>query len=570
MKKVNLEDLLPYELQKVLTPAEKNILQKAQIGELADLRTGRSRDDDPENDKAWDSDRTVHAEFLNWLCTDNEVVQLIHAKGVQIAGVKIPTLLNLENCALNKPLTLIGCSIRMGLDLRNAKLSDLTLRESLTGNITAEKSITTGSINLWNTRSHGEVRFTSAKIGGDLLCKGTKLMNPNEDPFVGAFVADRLFVDGSVFFVEGFEAEGEVRLPGAKIGGSLECSGAKFRNLVSHALTLDATSIDGSVTLCNSEISLRKFRANGEVRMVGAKIGGDLNCIGAIIKNQNGYALNADRLKIEIGVYLNDGFFEGETRFVAANIGGNLECSRAIFTNSKDCALNAANIVVNNDVIFSEIWAVGEVHMQGASVGGDLNCSFSDFENRDGHSLNLENANIKNSLNMKNLGELSGEINLTNTKVKQLSDDSNKWQKGQKLTLDGFEYDRFSMDSPREATERLLWLSLQPTTPFRPQPYEQLAKFFRSIGMEIDVRKVLIEKQESLRKYGSLNLLSKLWNRFLGITISHGYKPWKVIFYFIIPIIFAGGGIFWYAEKTETMVPSKESIYTALAEGIFH
>src|SRR5271157_3125284 len=65
------------------------------------------------------------------------------------------------------------------------------------------------------------------------------------------------------------------------------------------------------------------FTANGEVRLVGAQIGGYLICIGGTFTNQEGYALSADGINVKGSVFLRDGFTaSGEVRLPDAQIGG--------------------------------------------------------------------------------------------------------------------------------------------------------------------------------------------------------------------------------------------------------
>ncbi len=51
MPKTTLKGLLPQELRKDLTPAEKVLLDKAQKGKPADFRSGDKETDRPENAK---------------------------------------------------------------------------------------------------------------------------------------------------------------------------------------------------------------------------------------------------------------------------------------------------------------------------------------------------------------------------------------------------------------------------------------------------------------------------------------------------------------------------------------
>src|SRR5205807_531883 len=101
-----------------------------------------------------------------------------------------------------------------------------------------------------------------------------------------ALNADGLTVDGGMFCRKGFSATGEVRLPGAHIGGQLDCTDGHFSNSGGSALTADKLTVNGDL-FCGE-----KFSATGEVRLVGAHIGGQLDCTGGHFSNPDGSALN--------------------------------------------------------------------------------------------------------------------------------------------------------------------------------------------------------------------------------------------------------------------------------------
>ncbi|MEA3225993.1 MAG: hypothetical protein U9Q07_08585, partial [Planctomycetota bacterium] len=73
---------------------------------------------------------------------------------------------------------------------------------------------------------------------------------------------DGLKVEGNVFLSKGFEAEGEVRLVGATIGGSLECNKGQFINPNGYALNGGELKVVGSVFLSDG------FRAEGKVNFI--------------------------------------------------------------------------------------------------------------------------------------------------------------------------------------------------------------------------------------------------------------------------------------------------------------
>ncbi|TAN53640.1 MAG: hypothetical protein EPN26_06780, partial [Rhodospirillales bacterium] len=145
---------------------------------------------------AFDGDNKpkVRAEFLTALVCGEIENKSIHPKGLQVGGIEIEGEFDLEERENVPSLLFWDCYFPDGLLLRGANLKHLDL-------------------------------------AGCRIEKG--------------IFADRLKVAGSVFLRNGFEAKGEVRLPGAEIGGSLDCHGAKFENDKGIALNADGLKVAG-------------------------------------------------------------------------------------------------------------------------------------------------------------------------------------------------------------------------------------------------------------------------------------------------------------------------------------
>jgi hypothetical protein len=198
----------------------------------------------------------------------------------------------------------------------------------------------------------------------------------------------------------------------------------------------------------------------------------------------------------------------------------------------------------------NRLQAYGEVRIVGAYIDRDLYCDGARFEHPGKRALNARNAFVKGvffwrKMKMKPIGE----IRLFNAKVGQLTDDNKSWPHPHCLWIEGFEYDGFGHGAPQSADDRLNWIALQKGEVFRPQPYEQLAKVFLQMGLEVDARKVLIAKQEARHKLGHLSPTSRAWLWFLGKSIRYGYEPWRV-FGFMAAMIVIGWVVFSSVDMT--------------------
>ncbi len=85
---------------------------------------------------------------------------------------------------------------------------------------------------------------------------------------------------GGVFLDDGFNANGEVRLLAAQIGGNLQCGGGTFTNETGSAFRGEDADIKGSVELGSGQKEI-SFVAKGAVILIRVQIGGILHCEGA-------------------------------------------------------------------------------------------------------------------------------------------------------------------------------------------------------------------------------------------------------------------------------------------------
>ena len=204
----------------------------------------------------------------------------------------------------------------------------------------------------------------------------------------GQIFADGLKVDGHLNLRNGFRAEGEVRLLGATIGGDLDSEKGQFINEGGKALYADGLKVEGCVFLQNG------FRAKGEVRLVGATVGGDLDCQNAEFINEDGIALNGDRLNVKGSIFLRKNFRAvGKISLIGATAGGDLDCTNGRFFSEGAAALVAdgldvkGSIFLCSDVDDSSLQddgfrIEGEARFRGVKIGRDLDCRRGTFINR--------------------------------------------------------------------------------------------------------------------------------------------------------------------------------------------
>lgn len=127
---------------------------------------------------------------------------------------------------------------------------------------------------------------------------------------------------GSDVFLNAAAVEGEVRFIGAGIGGHLTAQDARLINPDGVALNVYGATIKVG-------ISLRAATVAGEVDLRGSAIGGQVSVEGAHLAKVGGVALNVDGATVKTGIFLRDATIDGEVRLLGAEIGGQLSVEGA-------------------------------------------------------------------------------------------------------------------------------------------------------------------------------------------------------------------------------------------------
>lgn len=333
------------------------------------------------------------------------------------------------------------------------------------------------------------------------------------------------------------------------------------------------------------------FAANGEVGLKGAKIGGTLDCSNGTFTNKSGNALSADGISVTGDIFLRDGFAAiGNVRIPGAEIGGNLECGRGKFSKEDDDALNADGIKVLGDVyLCDDFVATGEIRLLGAEIGGDLACIRGTFNNEHGDALSADGIKVRGGLFLRT-AKVSGAILLSSARIGTLVDQDFVWQADEHI-FDGLQYDRII--GPTDASRRIEWLKCQradhlDARDWAPQPWEQLIKVLREMGHPGAAAEVAMEKQRMMRAAGQIgtrepntrykwawrrkldagwtrisNVLVRQFHDFYGWIAGYGYRPTRIVGKMAL-LWLACGGLYWAAaDRYGAIGPADPAITSA-------
>ncbi len=271
--------------------------------------------------------------------------------------------------------------------------------------------------------------------------------------------------------------------------------------------------------------------------------------------------LSADRLETRGGFYLRRSEVAGEVRMLGAQIGGDLSCIDAKVTNPGGRALSIDRAEVTGNLFLRGAEVTGEVRLLGARIGGDLDCVSAKITNAGGWALNADGVKVAGSFFLGKRAKIDGLLDLARVELGAIADDPACWpEKTGDLALNRCRYGAFT-GGGINAADRIRWLALQSPARFNqdfwPQPYEQCAKVFRKMEHLADAEDILIEKEKLQRanrwkRIGNPLLRAVTWlaYRFLGATVRYGRKPvfalwWLLGFWLFSVVVFHGA---WQAE----------------------
>lgn len=484
-----------------LTKAERDLLKKCAAGKLCSRGVNRPAKPDDNN--------RIRADLIRFLAFGGDESNPVHEHGVWLEGAYVDGELDLEGIAKPIFVTLVKCLLPDLVFASDSRLSGLTL-------------------------------------DGSLLKSG--------------LVADRLALNGNLFLRDGFEAEAEVRVVGAVIGGDLNCQHSRFcaepsrsRGVAGRptqseqlpvAFRAEGIAVHGDVFLDEG------FVAEGEVRLSRAKITGNLSCSTGKFTVQIGNAerddtaevpaaINADRILVTSNIYFNSDFSAtGEIRLTDAQIDGSLHCSGSFKAVS---SLGQLKQIISICANLIALHATRDQHPGQTDQIAKLHKKIEEIE-RQKMSFNAQRMIVRGKLEMRG-AEFEGQVDLTASYVGYLVDDCEHWP-AHSLFLDGFCYDRIS-GGVSSAEARIRWLKKQ--TPrdlgaeFKPQPWEQLIKVLREMGHTEEATDIAISKRKLWGRSGELKGLRWLAHFLYGVFAVYGYRPTRTMLWVVgVMVYFAG------------------------------
>ncbi|UOZ09383.1 hypothetical protein [Amycolatopsis sp. WQ 127309] len=471
-----LTDLTPLEQQVVNTARRGEVARPAITMTVAELAVT----DNPE--------LRIRADLIR------ELLRGLHGdldpRGIQIAGMRVVGKLDLEHLTALTGLDLHRCALPEGIVCRGADLRYLYLNHSLLAYLEAD---------------------------------GLRLVG-------GLFMRDAT--------ITSTKKAGAICLNAAHIGGQLSLSQAAITSTAGPALNADGLHTNGHLLMTG--VTLTGAGELGAIRLLAARIGGQLGLDQAAITNTTGPALHGDGLRADGGLFMRDATItgtgeRGAVRLVGASLGGQFGLDRTAITNTTGPALLADGLRTDdslfmNDATITGTGGDGAIRLVGAHIGRQAELRVARLDNSTGPLLMLHEAQVAGALLFPPAAACpAGRQEI----IRRGCPDSDRT-----ITAHGLTYSTLREISWRQ------WLHLlvHHTPAYWPQAFQQLAAIERPAGHDNNAREVLITQQNDLRRRTPLavgNRLARARHALWGWLGHYGYRAHRLVTALVIVLTLA-------------------------------
>lgn len=385
-----MQDLAPF-ADADLSSAEQELVQAVLKGRRAEMR-GQS----------------VRASVLRALATESRSEWVVPFAGIALHDATVEGALDLEGCAVDKPLVFLRCRFvpaageRSALSLRDARLKRIALYECTVGGpIKADRAFIETAFFLTTSTVTGLVRLRGASIGEALAMDSSTIDNGSDT----AILADGLKLGGP-WIMRATRVSGETRFAGARIGGGLLWEEAELKS--------PTTALNADGAICEGAWVLRRAKISGSMRLRGLSI----KAIDAqnISITAGGEAFNGRGADVGSDLILDGARIAGGVLLGRARIGGELSARGAeIAGTGQEWAIAGAGLIVNQGVNLAGAILTGGLSLAGARISQGIMANDVTIQGP-GRAIEADVLHLGGNWIMRN-GKLKGSIRFAGAQI---------------------------------------------------------------------------------------------------------------------------------------------------------
>lgn len=438
-------------------------------------------------------------------------------------------------------------------------------------------------------QSIGRLYLPSAKVDSDFSLRGAVLKAADEDFNPGGtqrffdaratLIADRMQVSGNVDLDRDFVSTGTLRIVNARIGGSLQLSGAtidlsegqepfeeRTRDQAPGPYEYRAVHLDG--TEIGGGIDARNARIAGQVRLVDVTARGSVVLDGSVLSNRDGDVVEGRRFSTGGNLDARGVVVFGSILLPEARIGANFDLRFSRLLNpgryrrdqSQKPSVDLRVAQIGRDLVCARgesqsFSAHGEIRIRRAEIGRQTNFQGAELGSRLSETAINAYGLITQELRVDVASAPRGHVNLRHARCSTLKDNDKFWDATGHIALHDFRYDALAepieLDDDAQVRHRLKLLRNAMGDIYGPGPYDQFATMLRNAGNEEHASTVLIDKQRwryaaLADGYKILSLPVLLWSWLQRWMVGYGYRPMRALLW-LLALLVAGSG--WFASQ---------------------
>ncbi|MFD6635578.1 right-handed parallel beta-helix repeat-containing protein [Micromonospora chalcea] len=421
----------------------------------------------------------------------------------QLEGISMFTVtlhwLQVKNCVSVEGISLFSTTVRSGFTVISSRVVGAGGCALYLYGLEAGYVLLSGS-SIFSSR-HAAVDLSGADIRLDLRIEDCRLITVakelaatymNNASVSGTIRIDKTVISGGAsglvgiragvaghFMVSNTEVSGShdgLYMHGSQFNGSIEIQSCRFRSYSGRGFSIEYGSIKGSFAMSASTV------AGGGKAPSLVLSGLDAKKVG----------IYDSKVTSEAGPAI---------EFVGISLTSYLLLS----------AVTASSCGTRPTVVLSDTQVHGALSLEGSVV-----------TNKDerGNCLDLRLTSV-------------GRLTLPSGVVRRSVDGASHSTEDGSMDLTGLTYSSLSVHDPGvDVWSRRLTL----TVDFATQPFQQLARWYRSSGQEEAARRILILQQDELVRRGSLTSFQRITKKFLRFTLGYGYESWRAAWALVLVV----------------------------------
>lgn len=324
---------------------------------------------------------------------------------------------------------------------------------------------------------------------------------------------------------------GELRLAGCAVEGEIRLVDAATRSVrlndcrihrinatrctVQGVFSLDSSAVSQGVRLDNAHIA-GILRVNHATLRAPDHISPRARLLTADGHSEepSPWALFAGGMTVDGGTFLRNSTIQG-LRIPGSTLSGGLHLERTTLTGVGEQALRGDDLraaMIN----FEHTTVHGTVRLRGAHVDGALVFRKAHLS-ASGRSVHLSHARVDQLVFTPE--SVTGRVSFASSHFGVLYSHPHCYPEIVDLTDTEYE----SLRPTWPLRDHLSWVARGPLG-YRPQPYQQLATWYRRNGQDQLARRVQHAQVRTWRR--TLRLPSRLWGHLLDCLVGNGYRPW--------------------------------------------